>query len=581
MMRRALLVICMAAAGHVAAQSFTDAGRAARVQAMMPEVDKLYADLAAKEHLPGLVYGVVLDGKLVHSRALGFANLDTHTPAASDTRFRIASMTKSFVALAALRLRDEGKLQLDDPVSKYLPELRKVALLTTDSPILTVRMLLTMTTGLPEDNPWGDREMALGNDALAKFVGGGLSFSNAPGIAFEYSNLGFVMLGKLVSKVSGMRFQDYVTRQILLPLGMTNTCWEYATVSPDKLALGYHWLNSAWQREPMLHDGDAAAMGGLITTMDDFARYVAFHLDAWPARDGVEAGPVRRASVREMQLPKSFAGMATKATLADGFSPNPKVTFYSYGMTWSTDGQHVPTVGHAGGLPGFGSQYRFAPEHGLGVIAFTNLRYGPVYAPTAKVLDLLIERAQLPSRGAAPAPVLLTRQQQVAQLIQSWDEKLGAEITADNFFLDCARADWIDKSRELFATIGKVVSIGPIKAENRLRGKFAVVGERGTLNVSFTLTPEREPRVQELEISPAPVKPTVVLLTHGKFAALGQPRLTPAELVKLLQENKVSKVELRNDGAWDDDYESIGKLIFTLQRHGIGLDVKFSPATVQ
>ena len=504
MIRRLCLVICFAAtSAGAAAQAFTDLERGARIQAMLPEVDKMYVELAAKEHLPGVVYGIVLDGKLVHTRALGFANVEDKIPASADTQFRIASMTKSFVAMAAVKLRDQGKLRLDDPVSKYLPEVRKLTLPTSDSPPLTVRMLMTMTTGLPEDNPWGDRQMALSNAALEKFVGGGLSFSNTPGETFEYSNLGYVMLGKVVSKVSGMRFQDYVTKQILLPLGMTETVWEYTKAPPAKLALGYHWLNNAWQREPMLHDGDAAAMGGLITTMNDFAKYVAFHLDAWPARDGADRGPLKRASVREMHMPMAFAGMSAKGTLSDGKTPNPRVGFYSYGLTWSRDSQDVVSSGHSGGLPGFGSQYRFAPDHGVGVIAFTNLRYGPVYNPTGRLLAMLIERARLPARGPVASPVLVERHQQVATLIQSWDEKLGQDIAAENFFLDRSRADWQAFTQEQFASIGKVVSVGALKPENRLRGSFPVVGEKGTLEVEFTLTPERTPRLQELEIKPA------------------------------------------------------------------------------
>ena len=581
MIRRVLFAFCFAVSCNAAAQAFADTGRAARVQALLPEIDKVYADLAAKEHLPGVVYGIVLDGKLVHSRALGFANLESKLPAASDTRFRIASMTKSFVAMAAMKLRDDGKLRLDDPVANYLPELRKMQLPTTDSPVLTVRMLMTMTTGLPEDNPWGDRQMALSNAAIAKLVGDGLSFSNAPGEAFEYSNLGYVMLGKVVTKAAGMRFQDYVTKRILLPLGMINTAWEYGAIPADKLALGYHWLNSAWQREPMLPDGDAAAMGGLITTMDDFARYVALHLDAWPARDGVDNGPLRRASLREMHLPKSFSDLNAKATLVDLITLNPRVGFYAYGLTWARDAKGVTIVGHSGGLPGFGSQFRFAPEHGIGVIAMTNLRYGKVYGPTSKVLSLLIERASLPARLAVPAPILLTRQRQLAQLIQTWDEKLGAEITAENFFLDRSRADWITTSRKQLAAIGKVVSVGPIKAENRLRGIFPLVGERGTLNVEFTLTPEPEPKVQELEMTPPPKAPTAVLITQDNYAVLGRELSSLDELVAVLKENKVSKVELRTDAAVANDYERIGKSIFTLQRLGVDTEVKLAPESAK
>ena len=503
----ALLLLAVSATPLSCAHAQTIApDRATRVAAVLPELDKMYTELAAAQHLPGLVVGVVLDGKLVYSRSYGVANLARKLPVSSSTEFRIASMTKSFVAMAALRLRDDGKLALDDPLVKYLPELRRVELPTLDSPALTIRQLMTMTTGLPEDNPWGDRQMQIDNAALERFVGGSLSFSNAPGEGFEYSNLGYVLLGKIVSTVSGMRFQDYITRTILQPLGMNNTRWEYADVAADKLALGYRWEHGLWQLEPILHDGDGAAMGGLITTMDDFARYVAFHLDASPARSTLDTGVLKRASVREMQQPRAFAGMATKATLADGKTPNPKVTFYGYGLSWTRDSGNVVTVGHSGGLPGFGSQYRFAPQHGIGVIAFSNLRYAPVYAPTAKALDLLIERAGLVPRAVAVTAILATRQRQVAELIQSWDPALGEAITADNFFLDQSRADWLAETRAQLASIGAIMAVGRLTAENALRGSFALIGERGTLQVSFTLTPEREPKVQQLAVKPAGVK---------------------------------------------------------------------------
>ncbi len=494
------LVLFMVCGAAHAAGVPPPATNAERVQALLPGIDKMYAELAAREHLPGLVYGVVQDGKLVHARALGFANVEEKIVANSSTRFRIASMTKSFVAMAVLKLRDQGKLRLDDPVEKYLPEFRKVTLPTADSTPITRRMLLTMSSGLPEDNPWGDRQMALDNAALEKLIGAGLSFSNAPGLTFEYSNLGYIALGKVVSKVAGMRFQDYITRQILLPLGMRSTTWEHRNVASAQLALGYRWNGSAWEREPMLPDGEGAAMGGLITTADDFARYIALHLSAWPARDGADNGPLRRASLREMQTPKIVDYFSVKATLIDGKTPNPKVNFYGYGLDLTRDGQNVTTGGHAGGLPGFGSQFRFSPDHDIGVFAFSNLRYAPVYRPTSNALATLIEAGKLVAREVAPSPVLLARQQQVAQLLQGWDENLGREITADNFFLDRSRADWIKEAGVQFAKIGKVVAVGNIAAENRLRGSFPIVGEQGVIKVFFTLTPERNPKVQEVQL---------------------------------------------------------------------------------
>ena len=476
--------------------------RAQRVAALLPEIDKMYADLAEQEHLPGLVYGVVLDGRLVHLRSLGLADVERKIPATNSTEFRIASMTKSFVAMAALKLRDEGKLRLDDPVSDYLPELRRVELPTTDSPALTIRQLMTMSAGLPEDNPWGDRQMAISNARIEQLASAGLSFSNAPGQVFEYSNLGYIMLGKVVSKASGMRFQDYVTREILRPLGMHDTRWEYTQAKPEKLALGYRWVRDRWVLEPILSDGDGAAMGGLLTTADDFARYIAFHLDAWPARSAAQRGPLRRASVREMHLPQVFAGLSAKATTSDGKTLNPRASFYGYGLNVLRDSRDVVTVGHGGGLPGFGSQYYFSPHHGVAVFAFTNLRYGPVYGRTGKALSMLVERADLGPGPIDVSPILATRHRQVAQLVQSWDAQLGNAIAADNLFLDRSREEWIEHARERLEPIGKVTSVGPVSAENRLRGTFALIGEHGKVNVHFTLTPEHEPKVQEIALTP-------------------------------------------------------------------------------
>lgn len=510
-MRRPLLRACAALffaalapsgafAADYAVPVFADASRQERVQALLPEIDAMYRELADKEHIPGLVYGIVMDGRLLHVGAIGVADVDAKTPVSAATRFRIASMTKSFVAMALLKLRDEGKLRLDDPAVRYLPELKAVELPTADSPPITLRHLLTMSTGLPEDNPWGDRQMARSNGEIERLLRGGLSFSTMPGNGYEYSNLGYILAGKIVSKVSGMRYQDYVTRHILRPLGMRNTVWEYSAVPSVQLARGYQWVHGAWTPEPILHDGDGAAMGGLITTMDDFSRYVAFLLNAWPARSDAETGPLRRASVREMQQPSTFTAYQPNATTADGESANPKVGFYGYGLHWTRDAHNVLIVGHAGGLPGYGSQYRFAPDHGVGVIAFSNLRYGPVYTPTIKALNLLIEKGRLPPRAIPPSRVLAERKEQVLRLLQSWDGALADAIAAENFFLDRSREDWRQLIAEKMDAIGKIQSVGAIVPENQLRCTFQVMGDKGAIDVWFSLSPEKIPKLQALEL---------------------------------------------------------------------------------
>src|SRR5215207_7510484 len=201
---------------------FTDSNRIEKIKGTQAVVDKLYKDHASRNHFPGFVYGVVADGKLIYVGSAGYTNVQTRTPASSSSAFRIASMSKSFTALAILKLRDEGKLRIDDVASVYIPEMKKVKYLTSDAPVITVRHLLTHAAGFPEDNPWGDRQLADTDKDLLELVQH-VSFSNVPGVAYEYSNLGFALLGKIISNVSGKPYQQYITDAILKPLGMNHT----------------------------------------------------------------------------------------------------------------------------------------------------------------------------------------------------------------------------------------------------------------------------------------------------------------------------------------------------------------------
>ena len=127
-------------------------------------------------------------------------------------------MTKSFTAMAILKLRDEGKLKFDDPVYLNIPEMKNQKYLTKDAVPATLRHLLTHGAGFPEDNPWGDRQLARTDEELIDLIRKGISFSNDPGLKFEYSNLGFTMLGYIIKKVSGQSYENYITKNILEPL---------------------------------------------------------------------------------------------------------------------------------------------------------------------------------------------------------------------------------------------------------------------------------------------------------------------------------------------------------------------------
>src|SRR6187455_3224351 len=222
-----LAVLC---AGVQTPASQTADARLAKLQSAFPELDKLMAAFAERQHVPGIAYGVLIDGVLVHSGFAGVREVPTKAPIDADTVFRIASMTKSFTALCILKLRDEGKLSLEDPAERYVPELAGLKYPTADSPKLTIRHLLTHSTGFPEDNPWGDQQLAATDAEFSAMMKSGIPFSNPPGIAYEYSNYGFAILGRIVSRVSGMPYASYVQANILKPLGLGATTLEPKSV---------------------------------------------------------------------------------------------------------------------------------------------------------------------------------------------------------------------------------------------------------------------------------------------------------------------------------------------------------------
>ena len=315
---RSTFVAFLLGAASVGAQSpypvpqFSDPSRVSRLTDAARGAAAQLDEARTTLHAPGLSWGVVVDGAVVAAGGSGVAQIGDTTPVNEDTVFRIASMTKSFTALAILALRDEGKLSLDEPAGKYLPELAAMPLPTRDAPAITIRHLLTHSAGFPEDNPWGDRQLAQPRDTLTSWVRAGLPFSTSPGTAFEYSNYGFALLGQIVARVSGMPYRDFVSTRILRPLGMSSTYWDPADVPPGRRAHGYRWNGTSWEEEIPLADGSFGAMGGLMTSGRDLGRYIAFMLSAWPPRDDEDRGPVKRSSVREMQQGQRLSSFTAK-----------------------------------------------------------------------------------------------------------------------------------------------------------------------------------------------------------------------------------------------------------------------------
>ncbi len=479
--------------------SFDDTNRIKKMQAAFPVIEKLYKDHAEKAHLPGLAFGIIADGKLIYSGGFGYTDVVKKIPATSTSIFRIASMSKSFTAMGILKLRDAGKLNLDDPAWKYIPEMEKIKYLTSDAPPITIRNLLTHTAGFPEDNPWGDRQLADSDAELIKIITDGVSFSNVPGITFEYSNLGFALLGNIITKVSGMPYQQYINENILKPLGMKNTYWEYTKVSPEKLAHGYRWINEQWREEELLHDGSYGAMGGMITSIEDFSRYMALHLSAWPPGNDMDNAPLKRSSIREMHQPWRFTGFNPLFKYPNG-RPCAIASAYAYGLGWAMDCENKTWIGHSGGLPGFGSQWRIFPEYGIGVVSFANLTYAGTGGINLRVLDTLIAIAGLKPMKLPASSILNQRKNELIKLLPGWQDAEKSGIFAENFFPDNPVDSLKKEAERIFKNTGKILRIRELKPENNLRGNFIMEGEKKNIEIFFTLTPENPPLIQEYHI---------------------------------------------------------------------------------
>ena len=479
----------------------------AKLATAFADIDRLFSDFTTQQHVPGAAWGIVVDGQLAHTGAAGVRDVATKAPVDADTVFRIASMTKSFTAMAILKLRDEGKLSLDDPAEKFVPEMKTLTYPSSDSPRITVRHLLSHAEGFPEDNPWGDRQLADTEDQLSQMIKGGIPFSNAPGIAYEYSNYGFAILGRIVSVVSGVKYTDYVGANILKPLGMTSTTLEPSAVPANRLAHGYRREDNVWKDEPLLSNGSFGSMGGMLTSVRDLSRYVGVFLSAWPPRDGPETAPNKTSSLREMQ---QVWRPALASVTRDGSTGAVQLNSGGYGfglrISQSCSFRHI--VAHGGGLPGFGTVMMWLPEHGVGIVAFGNLTYTGWGRVATEAFDRLSKSGGMPARMPAPSPALTRARGAVSRLIVNWDDKLADEIAAENLFLDQSKNRRRADIERLHETVGACTpGAGFDFVENALRGRWTMSCEKGRLEVAITLAPTMPPKVQLLGVRVAPSAP--------------------------------------------------------------------------
>lgn len=491
-----LVSATLAASEEYPPPRFTDPDRVKKLESAMPEIDGLFRAYATDKKVPGMIWGVVIDNRLAHLESFGVRDRSSQEKVTPETAFRIASMTKSFTALAILKLRDEGRLSLEDPVSRWIPEFARMELPTRDTPPLLVRQLMSHSAGFAEDNPWGDQQLSATDSTLDEWLRKGIPFSTPPGTRYEYSNYAFGLLGRIVTKASGVPYEKYMREEILAKLSMDGTTFEFSEIPAARRAVGYRLRpDGTYGEEPPLPHGVFGAMGGLLTTATDLGRYVAFHLSAWPPRDDEETGPVRRASVREMAHLWTPSNLTLKRVSG---ALEASETGYGYGLRVTSDCRFEKIVAHGGGLPGFGSYMAWLPDYGVGMFAMATLTYSGPSEPMSAAWDALARTGGLRKRDLPPTPLQAEMRDRIFMLWKRWDDDEAKQIAAMNLFLDAPMEQRQAEIRKLKDDVGECTAAGPVMPENWLRGQFNMKCAGGTVGVFFTMSPTEPPAVQHL-----------------------------------------------------------------------------------
>lgn len=455
------------------------------------DVDALFAERFDEGVTPGLVYAVVEHGEVAHAGAFGSVSTARDEAPTVDSVFRIASMSKSFTAAAVLLLRDRGALRLDDPVGQYVPEVV--------DPSITLRSLLTMSAGLLTDDPWGDRQESLSDDGFGALLRSGFTVGRPPGLGFEYSNMGYALLGRTITNVTGSNLR-FVEEELLAPLRMHATQYAAADVGPALVA-GHVKRDGGWEQVETVTPGAFSAMGGLHSSVRDLARWVHGFVSAFTDTD--DPHPIAAASRREMQQLQRF--VAVDATIGGPGGLSALATGYGFGLFVQHDSQLDHFVAHSGGYPGYGSRMVWHPASGLGVVTLSNGTYAGAYTQADDALRLLVRRrgvdAPRPRLAAATGWIGVVTERLVAfDPERPWidDALMAANVALDT--PDDERRRRLAEARQLVgAPVGGTVSEPYSRA--MAHAAWIVPAERGRYDVEILLTPEASPRLQTLTVT--------------------------------------------------------------------------------
>lgn len=328
-------------------------------------IDELVASAQSEGRVPTLVLGVVRDGQLAHVSAAG----DVQGPAA-DTQYRIGSITKTFTATLVMRLRDEGRLGLGDPLERHLP----------GTPVgqASIRQLLGHASGIRREpgGPWWEREPGVPLDTLLESLDEDL-LVHPPYRTHHYSNLAYALLGAVVSRITGEAWVDLVAKRLLAPLGMSRTTYH----CEEPFARGYvvHPWHGTLREEPRHDSGAMAPAGQLWSTIADLACWAGFLAAPSP-------GVINPDTVAEMTVPVMIT------------DPGAWTDGYGLGLQLTRRGERI-LVGHGGSIPGYLAKLLVHRSSGTGVTVFGNVYNAGVSLTElcGEVIEEILEREPTPA----------------------------------------------------------------------------------------------------------------------------------------------------------------------------------------
>jgi CubicO group peptidase (beta-lactamase class C family) len=352
-----------------------------------------------------------------------------------------------------------------------------------------------MGAGFPTDDPWGDRQEEMSYEDFENLVSKGISFAREPKTGFEYSNLGYALLGRVVTVASGVDYFDFIKKEIFNELQMNVTTFNEREPKKTNKVDGYAKYDKGLTLQAITLPGSFSAMGGISSSINDLTFWVAHFQSAWKVKT---KSVLKISSVREMQEPQRHI---STVMLKDANLKKSKTitTSYGFGLFIDDDSLLGRFVSHSGGYPGFGSHMRWHPQSGYGVIALGNLTYAPMNELATEVMNkIVVEVNALPENKELDIWKSTQKAlETVVGLLNKWDENIADKNFAMNVDMDKPRADRVKEFKKVNTKLGKF-KVKDIKSDSPATAKAELKGSKGSIFVEVQMSPEKDNKIQKI-----------------------------------------------------------------------------------